>query len=295
MSSKTKMKAHGPAVLISGDVLRRIRQHARSQSKTEVCGVLIGSERNGKLDIAASIPGVNAAQAGTHVTFTQDTWEHIYKVKDKNYPDERIVGWYHSHPGFGVFLSDHDTFIHKNFFSAPQQVAWVYDPHSDEEGCFGWVGSRLERLSQIAVSDHKGGEGAGETGKPEPVGYAGDGDDEVVFNDEPQAIERPRKNEPAWLQWAMTILSHLSMFGLGFIACWMLFPQQPMRYIVALVDPMTKEVLSVSAPLTEEMLQQLQLKPSAVGVPTGEPPKAAQSPSTIPSNDSKKGDNGQRK
>ena len=65
-----------------------------------------------------AFPGAKAVQGGTHVTFTQDTWEHIYQIKDRDYPDARIVGWYHSHPGFGVFLSDHDTFIHKNFFSA---------------------------------------------------------------------------------------------------------------------------------------------------------------------------------
>ncbi len=138
MASRSKSKAEGPRVMIGGEVARRIRQHARGQSKTEVCGVLIGRENEGRLEIDACIAGANAAQAGSHVTFTQDTWEHIYKVKDSEYPDDRIVGWYHSHPGFGVFLSDHDTFIHKNFFSSPQQVAWVYDPHSDEEGCFGW-------------------------------------------------------------------------------------------------------------------------------------------------------------
>jgi len=113
---KRKPDQRQPRVTIEGEVLRQIRQHARSNSKTEVCGVLIGVESGNGMSITARIPGLNAAQAGTYVTFTQDTWEHIYKIKDKEFPDERIVGWYHSHPGFGVFLSDHDTFIHKNFF-----------------------------------------------------------------------------------------------------------------------------------------------------------------------------------
>src|SRR5215510_15248352 len=140
-----------PRVTIEGEVLRQIRQHARSNSKTEVCGVLIGEESGGGLKVTARIAGLNAAQAGTYVTFTQDTWEHIYKIKDKDYPDQRIVGWYHSHPGFGVFLSEHDLFIQQNFFSNPQQVAWVYDPHTDEEGCFGWIGGNIEKLSAILV------------------------------------------------------------------------------------------------------------------------------------------------
>src|ERR1700686_1974402 len=162
MNARAKPLSAQPSLLIDSEVVRQIRQHARSSSKTEVCGVLIGQDRDHRIQVAACIEGQNAEEAGAHVTFTQDTWEHIYAVKDQKYPEERIVGWYHSHPGFGVFLSDHDTFIHKNFFSSPGQVAWVFDPHSDEEGCFGWVGGRIERLKQIEVVDRRGGEEAKE-------------------------------------------------------------------------------------------------------------------------------------
>jgi proteasome lid subunit RPN8/RPN11 len=113
---------------INSGVIREIRQHARSCNEAEVCGVLIGTEIEGTTTVAACIAGINAARAGTLVTFTQDTWEHIYKIKDRDYPDERIVGWYHSHPGFGAFLSDHDTFIHKNFFSSPHRVSALPGP-----------------------------------------------------------------------------------------------------------------------------------------------------------------------
>lgn len=219
-----------PRVTIEGQVLRQIRQHARSNSKTEVCGVLIGEENGGGLKITARIAGLNAAQAGTYVTFTQDTWEHIYKIKDKDYPDARIFGWYHSHPGFGVFLSDHDTFIHKNFFSAPLQVAWVYDPHSDEEGCFGWCGDRLERLEEIRVKDDKGGEEAGETGKPEPVGGIAE-DEDIVQAKETGSEVRP----PRWLSWVLTIASHLLLAAIAFIGAWLFFP----REIILVIDPLT--------------------------------------------------------
>lgn len=137
-------------VVMEAEVARRIRQHCRTSMKAEVCGVLIGTEHGTTTSVAACIAGVNAAQGGAHVTFTQDTWEHIYKVKDEQYPNERIVGWYHSHPGFGVFLSDHDTFIQTNFFSSPQQIAWVYDPHTDEEGCFGWKNGVIAKIDDVA-------------------------------------------------------------------------------------------------------------------------------------------------
>src|SRR3979409_169540 len=152
MSKAPKIKIRTqPAIVMEAEVARKIRQHCRSSGKAEFCGVLIGSIDAERMAVEACIAGVNAAQGGAHVTFTQDTWGHIYQIKDKEYPDARIVGWYHSHPGFGVFLSEHDLFIQENFFSDPQQVAWVYDPHTDEEGCFGWIGSNIEKLSAIRV------------------------------------------------------------------------------------------------------------------------------------------------
>ena len=233
-------EAKGTDLRMSCDAARQIRQHARSSSKVEVCGVLIGDEEGRVTSVQASIPGANAVQGGSHVTFTQDTWEHIYRIKDRDYPNARIVGWYHSHPGFGVFLSDHDTFIHKNFFSAPLQVAWVYDPHSDEEGCFGWIGQKLERLPQIVFVDEKGGEGAGETGKPEPL--------LMDCGDDGSEASSPRLPPPSeahsGLKTGISLLTYLTCMLLGFFICWYLFP--PKVYLVP-VDPSTGKPL-VSMP-----------------------------------------------
>jgi proteasome lid subunit RPN8/RPN11 len=225
-------------VRIRCEAVRRIRQHARSSSKAEICGVLIGSEEDGATTIDASIPGTNAVEAGTHVTFTQDTWEHIYRVKDRDYPDARIVGWYHSHPGFGVFLSDHDTFIHKNFFSAPRQVAWVYDPHSDEEGCFGWVEGRLERLARIVMADEKAGEGAGETGKPEPLLAEA----VEIAPERPAAAPRPRRDA---LSTAATMLVYTIVFAAGILLSSYYFFT---HYLLVPVDPHTGQPLLMEQP-----------------------------------------------
>lgn len=151
MSKTDAKKCTIPCVEVESTVLQQIRRHARSSMQAEICGVLIGGEKNGITQIDACIAGEGAAQGGAHVTYTQETWAHIYKIKDAQYPDLAIVGWYHSHPGFGVFLSDHDLFIHQNFFSAPHQIAWVFDPHSDEEGCFGWIENKVEPLTRLSV------------------------------------------------------------------------------------------------------------------------------------------------
>jgi proteasome lid subunit RPN8/RPN11 len=214
MSSKTvkvKIKTQ-PAVIMESEVARKIRQHARTSMKAEVCGVLLGTAEPERTVIDACIAGINAAQGGAHVTFTQDTWEHIYKIKDQQFPDSRIVGWYHSHPGFGVFLSEHDLFIQENFFSNRQQVAWVYDPHTDEEGCFGWVGDKTEKLSSLRFGysqSVEAGSSAGREYEDENDGSAGP--------PAPMPLGRS-SDEPAWVKWFSRALMAISLLVLGFFA-----------------------------------------------------------------------------
>jgi proteasome lid subunit RPN8/RPN11 len=224
----------GPLIRIDSEVTRRIRQHARSHMKTEVCGVLIGRTSDGIIEVEASIEALNAAQAGTHVTFTQDAWEAIYKVKDESYTNDRIVGWYHSHPGFGVFLSEHDTFIHQNFFSSPDQVAWVYDPHSDEEGCFGWVDGSIHRITSLSLAD-KNGDGVERTPKESSAEWSD--------------LEDVRPTDKTGRQGkhiSVRFLSHLAAAVLGFVIAYFLFP----RLLIVPVDPAT------GRPLFERMQAQ---------------------------------------
>jgi proteasome lid subunit RPN8/RPN11 len=226
-TTKTKIKSQ-PAVVMESEVARKIRQHSRSSMKAEVCGVLIGSTENERTVVQACITGNNAAQGGTHVTFTQDTWEHIYKIKDREFPDEKIVGWYHSHPGFGVFLSEHDLFIQENFFSSPNQIAWVYDPHTDEEGCFGWVDGKVEKLSGLRFGYSQSVDVAGQSSAAsEEMGHAGT---ELDARMNPQEFSQPQA-EPAWVRWTGWALSFLAVALLSATAGYIFGERQVARQV----------------------------------------------------------------
>jgi proteasome lid subunit RPN8/RPN11 len=270
MKAENKMALGQPSLLIDSEVVRNIRQHARSSMATEICGVLIGQDKDQRIEVTASIEGENAEQAGAHVTFTQNTWEHIYAVKDKKFPNQRIVGWYHSHPGFGIFLSEHDIFIHRNFFSSPGQVAWVFDPQSDEEGCFGWVNGRIERLTRMAVRDRQAGEVAQNSTKPQ----SSNGREEVADT------WMERTGEPANRGLRVTSLEtesgaaegsisleqlvakvffSLTLLLLGGLLSWYFLPH--LVAVPVLVDPNTGKLIDVQ---TGEVLGQLPLRGGAV-------------------------------
>jgi proteasome lid subunit RPN8/RPN11 len=133
------------------------RAVARGDNDTtrEVGGVLVGEllrdDAGPYLRIDDTIDALHAEEKGAELTFTHATWDHIHKEMDTRHKDKRVVGWYHTHPGFGIFLSDRDQFIHRSFFNLPFQVALVYDPKSREHGVLAWHDNELWRARRYWI------------------------------------------------------------------------------------------------------------------------------------------------
>ncbi len=144
-------------VWIAPEAHRGVAEHALTDTSVELCGVLVGSLRKDQYGPFGIIDGIIrgrfARNSATQVTFTHDTWEHIYRTLDGEYGDRQILGWYHTHPGLGVFLSGIDLFIHENFFDLPHQVALVIDPLSGHEGLFHWRRGRVEPVPIFWVGE----------------------------------------------------------------------------------------------------------------------------------------------
>lgn len=131
--------------------------HIFSNADREVGGVLVGrtADSGPVPQVRGAIPAISADEQRATLTFTQESWEHVHRVLDTEYPEgEQIVGWYHSHPSFGIFLSGHDLFIHQNFFSGSSQIAVVVDPIGCTEGTFVWQDGEIVPLYEQATPDH---------------------------------------------------------------------------------------------------------------------------------------------
>ncbi len=121
-----------------------IERHALSDTTVELGGILIGKEcldhQTGQPFVWIShwLEAKHYANTQASFTYTHDSWEEITRQRDLKFPDFDIVGWYHTHPSFGIFLSHHDLFIHQNFFAQPLQVAYVVDPINQTRGFFQW-------------------------------------------------------------------------------------------------------------------------------------------------------------
>ncbi|MHC4608610.1 MAG: M67 family metallopeptidase, partial [Planctomycetota bacterium] len=116
-------------ICVTKNAYAGVMSHARETADIEVCGVLMGYFKEDKygpyVHVTHVIRAEGAEHKGNQVTFTHEAWNHINRKRDAEHADRSMVGWYHTHPDFGIFLSEMDQFIHKNFFSDPKQVAYV--------------------------------------------------------------------------------------------------------------------------------------------------------------------------
>ena len=118
----------------------------------------------------------------TTLTFTHQTWDYVHEQADKKYAEYKIIGWIHTHPSFGIFLSEYDKFIQQNFFDGENQIAYVVDPIRKTEGFYFWINGKIEKCNGFYIYD--------KTGTPIDVENA-QGKEE---SDTASAHEQPKKN-----------------------------------------------------------------------------------------------------
>ena len=132
----------GTRVFLTQDAFCRAVEHAASDMENEVGGILAGRLSNGSdngkwsIVIEKVLPARFTRQGSTFITFTQDSLVAIINEMEDRFPELQIVGWYHTHPRLGLFLSHYDTWLHHHFFPEPWQVALVMDPHPSIAGFF---------------------------------------------------------------------------------------------------------------------------------------------------------------
>ena len=147
-------------VVIEDAVWQRMILHAKKQPNVEVGGFLLGSVWQDDSDEGESEKGVwiqSLIQAEfqestpASLRFTHDTWQAVIRNHQSSPSAYTILGWYHTHPNWGIFLSSMDQFICRNYFSSLDHVALVIDPQRDMAGCFEWDARGEELLPRNSV------------------------------------------------------------------------------------------------------------------------------------------------
>jgi COP9 signalosome complex subunit 5 len=165
-----KDEHHFRQVKISATALIKMVMHTKSGGDIEVMGMLQGKVKGDTfyvmdtfaLPVEATETRVNAANDANEYMVS-----HIEDCEKVNRP-ENIVGWYHSHPGYGCWLSGIDVGT-QSLYQRVQEpfLAIVVDPKRTmsagkvEIGCFRtFSDAHVKKVEESMKSDGGGGHGA---------------------------------------------------------------------------------------------------------------------------------------
>lgn len=136
--------------------LMSIIEHAGEDPDLEVMGLLLGridcgegTVRTWVWDVARS---KHVRASVIDVTMTHEAWGEAMQQVWARADGAGVVGWYHTHPGMGVFMSAADTFIAEKFFCNPGQISMVYDNKRQQLGAYWVHRGKLEWIRGIELA-----------------------------------------------------------------------------------------------------------------------------------------------
>lgn len=136
-------------IMVTQKVLTQVAEHLARGLAHEHAGFLLGNRYSSPTTRREYVVIDNCTRAQqTHntpvsVTFTPETWVRFKEDLDLQFRGKMAVGWYHSHPKLGIFLSPDDVGLHNTWFTHASQCALVVDPDGSLGGFFALSNGEL--------------------------------------------------------------------------------------------------------------------------------------------------------
>jgi len=129
-------------IFLTERILREVVDWSNTDLDHELGGVFVGDLYSHRgmpyLEVAGYIRAAHYRNTAASFRFTHDSFSAISREKEQRFNDRPVVGWHHTHPGYGIFLSGTDMFSHRSFFNLPWMFAMVVDPRAGTLGFFQW-------------------------------------------------------------------------------------------------------------------------------------------------------------
>jgi hypothetical protein len=134
-------------IFLTEAILSEVVAWSNTDLHHELGGVFVGEMYVWKgvnwVDIVGYVKAHHYENTAASFKFMPDTWSAISREVEQKWGDRVKPGWHHTHPGYGIFLSGYDQFIHNNFFNVPGMFALVVDPRAGSLGFFQLKGGKI--------------------------------------------------------------------------------------------------------------------------------------------------------
>ena len=123
---------------IKKEGLKDIIMHCQKEFPLEACGILLGKRDNNDRIVERIYKTENILRSSTHFQINPEEQLNIFIKADKNGLD--IIGFYHSHPSFGVKASKNDV----SSANYPDCIYLIYSNRDNEFKCYLWNGEKFD-------------------------------------------------------------------------------------------------------------------------------------------------------
>lgn len=141
-----------PRVVFREEVFMQMDRFAQENPTGESGGFLVGRKRNLKsleeyeVLVEQFVPLASSRSAASRFALSHEDYQAVQHSLQSSGSELRIVGWMHSHPGFGVFLSAFDRQQHHRLFSRPWHIAYVIDAVHGDRALYHCVDHHWRKL-----------------------------------------------------------------------------------------------------------------------------------------------------
>jgi proteasome lid subunit RPN8/RPN11 len=134
--------------------IKTIQEHLDEIPEIESGGLLFGHPftdiNNPEKNFTVVVGSARVKSVNSGIGHYMVSPEELFRTRTRLPEGLMTVGWYHSHPGHGVFLSGADMLIMESVYSLNWQLAYVFDTFSRQEGFFnGEKGNKVNNINYL--------------------------------------------------------------------------------------------------------------------------------------------------
>lgn len=126
-----------------------LKKISRSTQEGGKAAILLGqyhwAEGSAYLFIRSALQIQEAEVSPEHIVFNDKVWGQVYEDSRKYFPEQEIVGWYVSLPGFNMQINEVLLKTHLNHFAGNDKVLFLVEPGEWEEAFFAYESNQLNR------------------------------------------------------------------------------------------------------------------------------------------------------
>lgn len=126
-----------------------LKKISRNQEKGGKAAILFGEyhwqEGCGYLFIKSALEIQDLEVSPEHIVFSEKVWGQVYEESRKYFPEQDIVGWFVSLPGFNMQMNESLLKTHLNHFAGSDKTLFVLEPGENEDAFFLYENNQLVR------------------------------------------------------------------------------------------------------------------------------------------------------